>query len=115
MALTSPSRRGRPYCQAIGRAHYGATLSRGSSLAKHSRSERERRKQENEAVERIQAAWLASVPADRKREMDQAVAAARARGPQPRQPDMEPGTKPNPPRPGREPKPKSEPNTRSRR
>jgi hypothetical protein len=84
-------------------------------LAKHSRSERERRKHEHESVERIQAAWLASVPADKKKEMEQAVAAARARGPEPRQPDMAPGTQPNPPRPGREPKPKKEANPRSRR
>lgn len=78
-------------------------------MAKHSRAERERRKQENEAVERIQAAWIGSVPAARKSEFEQAVADARARGPEPRRPDMAPGTPPNPPRPGREPKPKKEP------
>ncbi|CAN5712000.1 hypothetical protein BH23CHL7_BH23CHL7_21740 [soil metagenome] len=83
-------------------------------MVKHSRSERERRKQQNEAVARIEAAWQASVPADRAKEMAQAVKAAQARGPVERPPDMAPGTAPNPPRPGREPKPKKEP-TRSRR
>ena len=84
-------------------------------MAKHSRSERERRKQEHEAVARIEAAWQASVPADRRKEMEQAVAAARARGPEERRPDMAPGTMPNPPRPGREPKPKKDANPRARR
>jgi hypothetical protein len=83
-------------------------------MAKHSRAERERRKQDNAAVARIEAAWQASVPAERATEMAQAVKAARARGPAQRPPDMAPGTAPNPPRPGREPKPKKE-QTRSRR
>ncbi len=83
-------------------------------MAKHSRAERERRKQEHEAVTRIQAAWQGSVPPAKAKEFADAVAQARARGPEPRPPDMAPGTMPNPPRPGREPKPKKE-QTRSRR
>ena len=83
-------------------------------MVKHSRAERERRKEQHEAVERIQAAWQGSVPPARAAEFAASVAAARARGPQPPPPDMAPGTAPNPPRPGHEPKPKKEP-TRSRR
>ena len=83
-------------------------------MARHSKAERERRKQQNEAVARIEAAWQGSVPPAKAKEFAAAVAGARARGPQERRPDMAPGTAPNPPRPGREPKPKKEP-TRSRR
>ena len=57
-------------------------------MSKHSKSERERRTQENEAVARIQAAWQASVPAARAKEFDKAVAEAMARGPAARPPDM---------------------------
>lgn len=78
-------------------------------MAKHSKSERERRKNEHEAVARIEAAWQASVPAARAKEFAASVAEARARGPVERPADMAPGTMPNPPRPGREPKPKKEP------
>lgn len=83
-------------------------------MTKHSKSERAKRTRENEAVARIEAAWVASVPSARAKEFNAAVAEARARGPLPPQPDMAPGTRPNPPAPGREPKPKKEP-TRSRR
>ena len=83
-------------------------------MAKHSKAERERRKNENEAVARIEAAWVASVPPAQAKEFAKSVAEARARGPQERPPDMAPGTAPKPPRPGREPKPPKEP-TRSRR
>jgi len=89
-------------------------MSEELNLAKHSKAERERRKEQNEAVARIEAAWQGSVPAAKAKEFAESVAAARARGPQPRPPDMAPGTAPNPPRPGREPKPKKE-QTRSRR
>ena len=83
-------------------------------LTKHSKAERERRTRENEAVERIQAAWQASVPPETAKEFARAVAEARARGPEEKRPDMAPGTAPRPPRPGREPKPKKE-EPRSRR
>lgn len=84
-------------------------------MSKHSKSQRERRTSTNEAVARIQAAWQASVPAARAKEFEQAVAAARARGPQGPRPDMVKGTAPNPPRPGREPKPKKDDNNRSKK
>jgi hypothetical protein len=80
-----------------------------SAMAKHSKSEREKRAAQNEQVARIEAAWQASVPAARQKEFSAAVAEARARGPLPPPPDMAPGTKPNPPAPGKEPKPKKEP------
>jgi hypothetical protein len=83
-------------------------------MTKFSKSERARRAEQNEAVARIQAAWQASVPADRAKEFDRAVVAAIARGPAQRPPDMAKGTPPNPPRPGREPKPKKV-DTRSRK
>ena len=74
-------------------------------MAKHSRAERARRAQQNEAVVRIQEAWAARTPAAEARAFEKAVAAARARGPQPPNPDMLPGTQPRPPRPGHEPRP----------
>ncbi|HEY5519034.1 MAG TPA: hypothetical protein VIK08_00100 [Candidatus Limnocylindrales bacterium] len=83
-------------------------------MTKRSKSERAKRTAENEAVARIEAAWQQSVPTARANEFAQAVAAARARGPLPPPPDMAPGTRPNPPAPGREPKPKKEP-TRTKR
>lgn len=78
-------------------------------MAKHSKAERARREQQNEAVTRIEAAWRASVPPATAKAFEQSVAVARARGPEAKQPDMAPGTAPRPPRPGREPKPKKEP------
>jgi hypothetical protein len=85
------------------------------NLAKHSRAERERRKAQHEDVARIQAAWIASVPAASAKEFEASVAAARARGPLPPPPDMAPGTRPNPPRPGHEPKPPKDQNKSKRR
>ena len=84
-------------------------------MSKQSKSERQRRTEQNEAVARIQAAWQASIPAARAKEFEKAVEAARARGPQERRPDMPKGTAPNPPRPGREPKPKKDPNRTKKR
>ena len=83
-------------------------------VAKHSKAERARRTQENDDVERIEAAWMASMPAATAKEFAAGVAAARARGPQEKPPDMAPGTAPRPPRPGREPKPRED-QTRRRR
>lgn len=79
-----------------------------------SKSRRARRKEQNEAVARIEAAWQQSVPAEQARQFAAAVAEARARGPIQPPPDMAPGTPPNPPRPGHEPKAKKDA-TRSRR
>jgi hypothetical protein len=72
---------------------------------KHSKAERERRALQHADVKRIEAAWAASLPADVASAFERGVAAARARGPIPRPPDMAPGTQPNPPRPGHEPRP----------
>jgi hypothetical protein len=71
---------------------------------KRSRYERERRTRETEEVARIEAAWYKSLPDPVARAFERDVAAARARGPEVRRPDMAPGTAPNPPRPGREPR-----------
>jgi hypothetical protein len=84
-------------------------------MAKHSKAERERRKEQNEAVTRIEAAWAASVPAATAKEFAARVAEARARGPVPPPPDMAPGTAPNPPRPGHEPKPPKDQNRTKKR
>ncbi len=84
-------------------------------MTKHSKSERERRAAESVRMVEIQRAWEASIPAPVAAEFALAVAAARARGPLPRQPDMAPGTAPRPPRPGREPKPSKEETSPRRR
>jgi hypothetical protein len=73
-------------------------------MAKHSKAERERRTAQSARVAEIEAAWMGSVPAAAGKAFTLAVEAARARGPEPRRPDMAPGTLPNPPRPGREPR-----------
>ena len=80
-----------------------------------SKAARARRTKQNEDVARIEAAWRASVPAAKAKEFDAAVEAARARGPLQPPPDQAPGTRPNPPRPGREPKPKADPNRSKKR
>lgn len=74
-------------------------------MARHSKHERERRKAETERVKQIEAAWLGSLPPAAAKAFAESVAAARARGPQEKRPDMPPGTPPRPPRPGHEPKP----------
>jgi hypothetical protein len=82
-------------------------------MTKHSKHERERRIGESERVKEIESAWLRSLPADRAGAFASTVEAARARGPEPRRPDMAPGTQPRPPRPGHEPRPpKDEPRSR---
>ena len=78
-------------------------------MAKHSKSEREARAAETERVKQIEAAWFASLPAATASAFARDVAAARARGPEPRRPDMAPGTPPRPPRPGHEPREPKEP------
>jgi len=77
-------------------------------MTKHSKREREQRASETVRVKEIEAAWVASVPAPVASAFAESVAAARRRGPLPPPPDMEPGTRPNPPRPGHEPKPPKE-------
>jgi hypothetical protein len=84
-------------------------------LTKHSKAERARRAEQREATARIQAAWQASIPPTVAEAFNARVAAAQARGPAERPPDMAPGTLPNPPRPGHEPKPPKVKSTRKRR
>jgi hypothetical protein len=74
-------------------------------VARHSKHERERRSTETERVKQIEAAWLGSLPSATAKAFAESVAAARARPPQEKRPDMAPGTLPRPPRPGHEPKP----------
>ncbi len=83
-------------------------------MTKHSKAERARRSAQNEDVERIQSAWIASIPAASAKEFAEKVSAAKARVYVP-QPDMEPGTAPRPPRPGHEPKPPKDANKPRRR
>jgi hypothetical protein len=84
-------------------------------MTSRAKAQREKRKKQNEDVARILTAWQASVPTAQAKEFEAAVAAARARGPLQPPPDMAPGTRPNPPRPGREPKPKADPNRSKKR
>ena len=78
-------------------------------MTKHSKRERERRVAETERVKQIESAWVASLPPATASAFARDVEAARARGPEPRRPDMAPGTAPRPPAPGREPKEPKEP------
>jgi hypothetical protein len=78
-------------------------------MTKHSKRERERRAAETERIRQIETAWVGSLPPATAKAFALQVEAARARGPEPRQPDMAPGTAPRPPRPGHEPKPPKEP------
>lgn len=82
-------------------------------MSKHSVQVRERRAAETERMREIQEAWIRSLGPDGAEAFGRSVRAARARGPEPRQPDMAPGTAPRPPRPGHEPRPPKE-QTRSR-
>ena len=74
-------------------------------MTKHAPYERARRAAETARMKEIEAAWYASVPAEVARGFERDVAAARARGPLEPPPNQPPGTRPNPPAPGREPKP----------
>jgi hypothetical protein len=73
-------------------------------MTKRSRHENEQRRQETARLREMEAAWMAKVPPTVAKEFAAGVEAARARGPLPPPPNMAPGTRPNPPRPGREPK-----------
>ena len=74
-------------------------------MAKHSKFENDRRAAETVRMKEIEAAWYASTPAEVARAFERDVAIARARGPLEPPPNQPPGTRPNPPAPGREPKP----------
>jgi hypothetical protein len=73
-------------------------------MTKRSRYEREQRDAANVRVKQITAEWERAVSPERAAAFALEVDAARARGPRPKQPDMAPGTMPNPPRPGHEPR-----------
>ena len=60
-------------------------------MARHSKHERERRSAETERVKQIEAAWLGSLPSAAAKAFAKSVAAARARAPQEKRPDMAPG------------------------
>jgi hypothetical protein len=81
-------------------------------MTKRSRYEREQRDAANVRIKQITAEWERAVPPERAAAFALEVAAARARGPRERQPDMAPGTAPRPPRPGHEPRPEKKEETR---
>jgi hypothetical protein len=74
-------------------------------MTKKSRHERERAAAANVRIKQITAEWAAAVPPERAEAFARQLEAARLRGPEPKKPDMAPGTPPNPPRPGHEPRP----------
>jgi len=74
-------------------------------VTKRSRHERESRAAANVRAKQISEEWERAIPPERMAAFVAGVAAARARGPLPKPPDMAPGTPPNPPRPGHEPRP----------
>jgi hypothetical protein len=78
-------------------------------MTKRSKYEREQRAAANIRIKQITAEWQNAIPPERAASFALEVEAARARGPRPPQPDMAPGTAPNPPAPGNEPRlPKKE-------
>jgi hypothetical protein len=77
-------------------------------VTKHSSFERAQRAAETDRMRQIESTWIAAIPKATLEAFNTEVAAVQARGPLPKQPDMAPGTAPNPPRPGHEPKPKKE-------
>ena len=74
-------------------------------MSKYSAMARERRAAETERMRQLQDAWIGRLTQEAAAAFTRSVDAARARGPEPRQPDMPPGTAPRPPRPGHEPRP----------
>ncbi len=78
-------------------------------MTKRSKFEQAKRAAETVRVREIEAAWIGSLPSDRAKAFVAAVEAARSRPPAGLPPNMPPGTRPNPPRPGHEPRvPKEE-------
>jgi hypothetical protein len=75
-------------------------------MVKHSSYERAQRAAETERMRQVEAQWMGNLPKATVEAFNAEVANVIARGPMPKQPDMAPGTQPNPPRPGHEPKPK---------
>lgn len=85
-------------------------------MTKRSADRKARKAAEQARMVEVERAWRGSIPADVAAAFDAQVRAAKARGPLPPPPDMAPGTRPNPPRPGREPKaPKADDRNRRQR
>ncbi len=80
-------------------------------MTKRSRFEREQRAAQNERMQAIGEEWRRAIPPAEAEAFAREVEAARARPPIVRA-DMPPGTRPNPPAPGREPRPAKEPSRR---
>ena len=72
-------------------------------MTKRSKFEQERRAEEHERIRQIEDAWRAQLSTEQKAAFGREVAFAQARVPVQRE-NMPPGTRPNPPRPGREPR-----------
>ena len=83
-------------------------------MSKYSAQARERRAAQTERMREIESSWMRSLSPEAAKAFEQSVAAARARPPQGRLPDMAPGTAPRPPRPGHEPKAPKDSNQRQR-
>lgn len=84
-------------------------------MVKHSKHENARRAAQTERMNEIGDAWTRSIPKEQAETFIRSVEAARTRPPSPPPPNMLPGTRPNPPRPGHEPRiPKEERNRRPR-
>ena len=80
-------------------------------MTKHSQAEQRQRAAEHERIRAIEAEWHARLSPEEQASLRRDVELAQARRPEPR-PDMAPGTRPNPPRPGREPRPPEDQRTR---
>jgi hypothetical protein len=72
-------------------------------MTKRSRHEQSQRVAEQERITAIEASWQSRISAEDQAAFRREVELAQARVLEPR-PDMAPGTRPNPARPGREPK-----------
>lgn len=77
-------------------------------MTKRSPHDRARHAAETERMRQLQDAWVTRLPPEVAQSFAHSVEVARARGPEPRRPDMAPGTAPRPPRPGHEPRPPKE-------
>lgn len=74
-------------------------------MTKRSGYGKARKAEEQARMVEVERAWRGSIPPDVAAAFDAQVRAVKERGPLPPKPDMAPGTRPNPPRPGHEPKP----------
>jgi hypothetical protein len=84
-------------------------------MAKRSGSGKARKAEQHARMLEVERAWRGSIPPAVAAAFDANIKAVKERGPLPPKPDMAPGTRPNPPRPGHEPKaPKQEERPRRR-